>query len=433
MSPIILASDAMDSSTSSSFNSTGRSSFLFSSFGTAALSVMSEPPSLNAPTATPASALVVMGHGLPALVSQVPVADITTSTDLSFCLTTSLAFLKTLTWEQTPWVPHQIDHTSVSPISPGDALTIHHRLRKHFKGISPAAINNGLFFASAYPTGDVPVGSIGPYPHLFVIFPHARTHVATDARFLKIWHDQIVKPAFDRAWKDSGHATMYGAEIHGKPRILQPTGVRTANDAPNSTGILIRLHNQHPESVRGYWPQWSEKEATRRTEVMTEVWDAIKGMLKDHPDLADFQDPILLAVSRSQLDFSAQFSLNDMYKDVGNEWEKYVDPQYLVPKSFKVVLTTVMEHPDTPEPQAAEETYEDFMVQSMADTAGSVAEAVPNPPAHRRMSDAVPTPSADDDMDKAEAQLKREAQDQNGAAGAGDGDGHRNKRRRQDR
>lgn len=122
-----------------------------------------------------------------------------TSTEFSFCLPTSLAFFKNLTWEQTPWVPHFIDEKPVNPINRIDAKTIKNHLRGHLgQHVSISAIQNGLLLGSAYPTTGV-CGPLGTYPHVFVIFPHAKTHAATNPHFLHTWHDEVVKLAFDRA------------------------------------------------------------------------------------------------------------------------------------------------------------------------------------------------------------------------------------------
>ena len=50
-------------------------------------------------------------------------------TELSFCIPTSLAFAKRLTWEQTPWIASTIDSKFANPISAADAHLIVHYLQ----------------------------------------------------------------------------------------------------------------------------------------------------------------------------------------------------------------------------------------------------------------------------------------------------------------
>jgi hypothetical protein len=129
------------------------------------------------------------------------------SMQLSFCLPTSLAFAKRLTWEQTPWIPTSLYGEFSNPISKADADTISRHLGSHLgKNVKPEAIQNALLLGSTFPTGEeFPNGDkigetyLGTFPYIFVIFPHARGPASHDETFLKVWHDAIVKPAFDRA------------------------------------------------------------------------------------------------------------------------------------------------------------------------------------------------------------------------------------------
>ncbi|KAH8709976.1 hypothetical protein GQ44DRAFT_627442 [Phaeosphaeriaceae sp. PMI808] len=275
-------------------------------------------------------------------------------TDFSFCLATSLAFFKRSTWEQTPWTPHMLDHRITNPITAMDAQTIAGHLNVYSDtGITTEIIQNSLLFASAYPSYDPDISEgLGTYPHLFVLFPRARGPIATNAAFLKTWHDEIVKPAFDRAWRDSGLAHTYGAEVDGMTRILPAAGSYTVQDALPSKGFLKRLQRGASGSVRAYWPAWTmdpwgkgtEGESSLvRARIMHEAWNAITGMVKGHPDLKEFQDPLLLAVCRGRYDLSSNMSAQAVYKNVGQEWDHFVDAQFVVSRSFKVVLETVVE------------------------------------------------------------------------------------------
>jgi hypothetical protein len=285
-------------------------------------------------------------------VSQGVQAEVTNvAAELSFCVPTSLAFFKRLTWEQSPWVMHFFDAKAVNPMSAVDAQTIEQHLGGRLGAhVSSEAIQNGLFFGSAYPSFDA-TGDIGMYPHIFVIFPYAKTCVATDERFLRIWHNEIVQPAFDCAWLESGLAITYSAGYGG-------------NTALPSDCALMRIRAGEPECVRVKWPEVPEQD-DRCACVFNDAWETIKSSLKYHPDLSEFQDPILLAVSRGEQNFAGQTGTNDMYTDVAREWKKYIDDRYVDQWSFKVVLQSILEARSGVEVKKEEEEevrYEDFMI-----------------------------------------------------------------------
>ncbi|KAF1832543.1 hypothetical protein BDW02DRAFT_481595, partial [Decorospora gaudefroyi] len=273
-------------------------------------------------------------------------------TELSFCLPTSLAFAKRLTWEQTPWIRFNVNNKSANPINESDAYLISQYLASHVgTPVTPAAIQNALLFGSTYPSSPCPSDPhLRTSPRLFVVFPHATTNPSRDEKFLKIWHDEIVKPAFDCAWNDSGLTPIYGAPMDGQTHILPPTGTRTERDAFPASGFLTRLRRGDQGEVRAYWPAWEDNwglgnegryTGVRRT-IYTEAWAAIKGMLKDHPQLASYQNPILLALCRGVVYVNARLNTQDKFKSVAQEWDALVDSRFIKPGSFKVVFEMIV-------------------------------------------------------------------------------------------
>ncbi|KAF2035140.1 hypothetical protein EK21DRAFT_43244, partial [Setomelanomma holmii] len=265
-----------------------------------------------------------------------------THSTLSFCLPTSLSFVKRLTWEQTPWIPHTLDDVPINPIPSSAAHTIAaHLSRTSHIPISAEAVENALFFGSGE-SANMKM-KMGIAPHLFVIFPHAPTapfqRLSTNPEFLRIWHDNIMKPAFDTAWHDSGLAPAYGAAVNGASRILPATGVRTLFAAHPWTGFAFKLQNFQNTGAGGVvhtnWPPSSPQ-------VLEDAWMSIRGMLKDYPGLETYQDPILLAVSRAAVHFPMDMSVREIFSHVEKEWEEYVDMQCVVEDSFGVVLETVV-------------------------------------------------------------------------------------------
>jgi hypothetical protein len=278
-------------------------------------------------------------------------------TELSFCLPTSLAFFKRLSWEQTPWVPCTHNFSSSNPLTASDAHLIHTYLPPHLsETITPPALQNALLFGTTFPyNNSTSDEELGTYPHVFVVFPHATQHdkVVGDEAFLRIWHDDIVKPAFDRAWKDSGLVAILGAEKDGQTKILPPTGTRTHRDTRPASGFLARRRNKlnNGKMVRDWWPVWpsdywglgSEGKYTGvRSRMFSAAWEAICGMLRDHPQLPEYQEPVLLAVSRNRVYLSPHLSSRSKYQCVADEWDKLVDSRFVEPGSFKVVFQTVV-------------------------------------------------------------------------------------------
>ncbi|KAL1800850.1 hypothetical protein ACET3X_001192 [Alternaria dauci] len=274
--------------------------------------------------------------------------------ELSFCLPMSLAFAKRLTWEQTPWIPSKLNRQSVNPIGEADAYRIAQHLASHGHKVTQKDIERALLFGTTYaptPEGDNMSGEMGINPHLFVIFPHASKVPCLDEQFLKIWHDQIVKPAFDRAWSDSGLTLVHGSSLDTPTRLLPPVGVRTQRDADPASGFLERLRNGKPGAVRDHWPVWRDskwhlgvegKYTHTRTRIYHEAWSAIKGMLKDHPQMSSYQNPILLAVSRAQIHVNTRLSTNYKFKCIAQEWDRLVDSRFVKPASFQVVFETAV-------------------------------------------------------------------------------------------
>jgi hypothetical protein len=65
-------------------------------------------------------------------------------------------------------------------------------------------------------------------------------------------------------------------------------------------------------------------------------------MLKGHPQLAEYQAPVLLAVARNRTFFAPELSERRMYKSVAEDWDRFVDSSFVRPGSFKVVFQRVV-------------------------------------------------------------------------------------------
>jgi hypothetical protein len=271
----------------------------------------SPPP----PTATATTDYSLLPTSLAAQFASAHKVDV--KTDTSFCLPTSLAFFRDLVWEQTPWIPRFTDEKRINPITATDARNITSRM-----DLDQEAVQNGFLFGSSADH------------QLYIIFPHADANPARDERFLTIWHDEIVKPAFDRAWKDSGLALRHGAELESKVRILPPMGVRTLQDAVPAIDIVRRLNLNSAHIVSAPWPSSPAH--------LEEAWDSVTGMLRAYPGLEAFQDPQLLAIYRAEIHLNATMKAGEIYAEIAKEWDGKVDARFVVKNSFRVVLETTL-------------------------------------------------------------------------------------------
>lgn len=66
------------------------------------------------------------------------------------------------------------------------------------------------------------------------------------------------------------------------------------------------------------------------------------GMLDGHPDLRDFQHPILLAVQRDEICFGEQVGVPTVYEERGKEWKAWVGARYVVEGILRVILEVVV-------------------------------------------------------------------------------------------
>lgn len=250
-------------------------------------------------------------------------------TELSFAVATSIAVAKRLTWEQTPWLLSSLNHHDTRHIT-------HYLSAFEGREFSPEVIRNALFFGETY--RDVQYNEyIGPGPQLFVIFPHVKRDITRDASFLAVWHDEIVLPAFNTAWKDSGLVEVSIGSFHAK-------------QARSSTGFLAHLKAGSRRMVRDFWPAWCDKPgrgvegkfSNTRARVFDEAWKSITGMLKGHPGMQEFQDPMLIVVHRGRSDVGCNLSRQEIYQSVGRDWDMNIDARYVMPGSFKVVVENVL-------------------------------------------------------------------------------------------
>jgi cell division ATPase FtsA len=71
---------------------------------------------------------------------------------------------------------------------------------------------------------------------------------------------------------------------------------------------------------------------------MDEAWASMAGMVRGHPDLREFQDPVLLAVNWGTIYYAEGLSARKVHQHVSNEWAKWADGRLAVPGSLRVVL-----------------------------------------------------------------------------------------------
>jgi hypothetical protein len=159
---------------------------------------------------------------------------------------------------------------------------------------------------------------------------------------LAIWHDEIVKPAFDRAWEDSGLkiAQTRGVSVDMPVRILAAGSVTSVMDALPFSGFKTRLANYTHLSIAG--PAVSTSWPPHSPVLLAEAWQSITGMLNDHPDMQGWQDPVMLAVWEEDVVWNEETGMGRVYESVAREWERVIDARYVVQGSLRVIVETVV-------------------------------------------------------------------------------------------
>ncbi|KAF2656900.1 hypothetical protein K491DRAFT_355316 [Lophiostoma macrostomum CBS 122681] len=280
-------------------------------------------------------------------------------TDFSFCLATSLAIAKRLTWEQTPWTYAPLPLSSRQQIA--DLITLHTRF-----AITPDTVSHALLLGTTYRGATAATYPQHISPSLLVVFPHLRADAdaghdaepARNAAFLQVWHDEIVRPAFNTAWEESGLVSVWRKPLEGfagQRFQVTHTGARVGHErmGREAGGILKMLGSGWMRRVYEEWPFWSgdspsvgggggEGEGEKRCEVYDSAWTSITGMLRDHPSLREFQDPILVAVHTAHAHLNAQSGVQAIYDVVGRDWDQTIDAKYVVKGTFRVEVRTVV-------------------------------------------------------------------------------------------
>ena len=294
---------------------------------------------------------VTREHEIPSIVDTSSSVTATNCySNFSFCLATSLSVAKCLTWEQTPWAHPKLPAPECQQIA--EMVSLHTKLDVSFE-----AVRNAIIIGSTYRPGtNADDGINQAAPQLFVVFPHLQRDVSQDSKFLKLWHDEIAKPAFDTAWEESGMVNAWRKDqggFHGQRINIPHTGPRSGHErtARTSSGIIELLQNKKLRRVYEPFPAWVDRNDARggegslsdtRAKVFDEAWKSMTGMLKDHADLKEFQNPVLVAVYRGHGEMSTEAENDELYRAVGAAWDKTVDSRYVVPGTFRMELRTVI-------------------------------------------------------------------------------------------
>lgn len=265
-----------------------------------------------------------------------------TSTSLSFALPTSLAFFKRLTWELTLWTRPDITPTTANTIS------------SHIPSLPPSAIRSAICLGVGY-TG-MTNDPKDQQPQLYIVFPHLQRDIDED--FWRIWHDEIVKPAFDEAWISSGLVSVWEAEDGSWSTVKAGPSAEQVLDRFDNVPEYRRYRAQHVE-----WPKWEDLEwefssppdtytlskgmeggfSDRRALVFDETWSAMRDMLKGGDEPREMSDPVLLAVWEKSVRVGESASVESLAKTVGVNWDAYVDSRFVEEGMFVVHVGEVAE------------------------------------------------------------------------------------------
>lgn len=244
----------------------------------------------------------------------------------SFCFPTSLAFFHRLTWEQTPWLLPSIPLFTAQIIS---------RALEARVTLTPEIITYALPFGVAYTSSANAAKE--HYPNLYIIFPHLGRDVSRDRHFLTFWHNEIVKPAFDEAWKDSGLVPVRGRPKGEVSRLgFVGAGTHTECDAVPASHIFKLKDRGWEKSVHAQWPDYEEKsECDKRALVFYDAWVSIRGMLQAYDE---YQGAVLLAVWKCDIVAEEGEDRRHLADRVSERWTGMVDRRYQGKRTFNVQI-----------------------------------------------------------------------------------------------
>lgn len=270
---------------------------------------------------------------------------------LSFCVATSLAVAKRVTWEQTPWLNQPIPAPLCQIIATYVSAQLSLQQDTDIE-IPWETVQNSILFGETYHKENSQ-DSLGTYPQLMVMFPHLTFPVVENEIFVRVWHDEIIRPAFHRAWEDSGLTEVYGShsDIQTRSKMAIHQYQYHGKAAIPSQGIINHLKNGATHRVKVHWPAWKDfwgmgyegKYTAEREKVFDDAWKSIVGMLKDHPTLgSEFRDPVLLVVQTGPIHYNPELGVATIHDNLSREWDKVVDSRYVEPGSFKITLETII-------------------------------------------------------------------------------------------
>ncbi|KAL5414062.1 hypothetical protein PMIN06_011398 [Paraphaeosphaeria minitans] len=268
-----------------------------------------------------------------------------TSISLSFAFPTSLAFFKRFLWELTPLTRPDIDPTTATAIA------------AHVPTLTADAIQSALCLGVGHTGFKRTDATKDQYPHLYVVFPHLQRPI--DERFWRLWHTEIVKPAFDEAWVASRLADVYeDAELQWITEKAAPTAEQVLDRFYNVPGY--RRHRPQNIGWPGWVDEWEYVEhvpdryalakgaeggfSDTRAWVFDEAWTAMRDMLKGGDEPEEMSDPILLAVWKKTLEVQEPGFEDSLVKSVGKEWDVYVDSRFVEPGMFFVHVEGTDDH-----------------------------------------------------------------------------------------
>ncbi|KAF2113449.1 hypothetical protein BDV96DRAFT_496538 [Lophiotrema nucula] len=261
-------------------------------------------------------------------------------TNLSFAFAISLGVVKRMTWEQTPWLLPKISVPESTRISTYYEVCFD-------KTIAPEAIQNALLLGSTFTTQEQK-DEFGRGTQVYVVFPNLKRDIRKNKKFLTTWHNEVVLPAFNRAWEDSGLTPVFERGM-----CKDTLSIFHYKMARRADHILehLDLHGKKKGStlLREHWPDYDEKyqidgvkehNINDRWGIFDEAWKSITGMLEGV--LPKFEKPVLLLMNKARTDLNPDHGVSKIYEIVGQQWDKNIDSRFIVPGSFRVVLQTVV-------------------------------------------------------------------------------------------
>ncbi|KAF2755260.1 hypothetical protein EJ05DRAFT_127901 [Pseudovirgaria hyperparasitica] len=233
----------------------------------------------------------------------------------------SLAAIKDLRWFCTSW--------AAPKLSPEESERLHKTLYHE-----PAKEKDGGLKKRALYIGS----STLTRAKVYVIFPHADRDIRTDDEFLRKWHDLVVRPAFEQAWRQGWDGKR------GIPRVPKQYNAMKHD----SVAAGKRLHEKNPKTwpepfsqpLEVEWPsEFTLASINPWDECLDLAWKSMCDTVEDNVDLYEMQG-MFLAITTPGFPKGGR-TPQEAFEHASKHWDTSFEPTYMDLECFNIFYKTI--------------------------------------------------------------------------------------------